>query len=419
MTDISENRLIWILSEQEDLIAFLREDLLTETIQVKSYSPHDLQEIKNEILHFTPDLIISCHHKLTHILSLANREKIPIMILVSEHESSVMEAYNHFPVVKILEMSHPYQSIRPVVSEFFNDLRNHARSKILFIIPDETERNIFRNISQIYKYGATFTETYARAEELLEIKPYDLVVVNVDSPDEDSEFLLSNIRKQDANLPVLALSAGNRRVMFHSLYDLGVNDFLHIPFDIDELTLKISCLLRTVLSMKAIKKLSELDYLTQLLNRRSFYDQIMPYINLSRRQNLPFSIIMSDIDHFKRINDTFGHDTGDKILIESAKILRNNLRNYDILARFGGEEFVIFISNVNEINAMYVAEKLRKGFKDTLNDRLDKPITMSLGVSTWSGGEVDIDKLIRQADKALYVSKNSGRNRVTHFRNLL
>jgi diguanylate cyclase (GGDEF)-like protein len=419
MTDIREKRLIWILSEQENLVAFLSEDLLTETIQVKSYSPHDVQEIKNEILHYPPDLIISCYHNLTDILAPASQEKIPLMLLVPEHELSVLEAYNHFPVVKILEMPHPFQSIRPMVSEFFNDLRNHARSKILFILPDQTERNVFRNISQIYKYGATFAETYARAEELLETKPYDLVVVNVDNPDENSELLLGNIRNKDANLPILALSAGHRRVMFHSLYDLGVNDFLHIPFDIDELTLKISGLLRTVLSMKAIKKLAEVDYLTQLLNRRSFYDQIMPYINLSRRQNLPFSIIMTDIDHFKRINDTFGHNTGDKILIESAKIMRNSLRNYDILARFGGEEFIIFISNVNEINAMYVAEKLRKGFKDALNDRLDKPITMSLGVSTWAGGEVDIDKLIQQADKALYVSKNSGRNRVTHFRNLL
>ncbi|MCD6235142.1 MAG: diguanylate cyclase [Candidatus Marinimicrobia bacterium] len=419
MAEISENRLIWILNDQKDLIAFLRDDLSTETIKIKSFSPDHLRDIKKEMLHFPPDLMIICHHKLTDILPLANREKIPLIMLVPEHESSVLEAYNHFPVVKILEMSQPYQSIRPVVSEFFNDLRNHAKSKILFILPDETERKLFRNISRIYKYGATFAETYAGAEELLKTKPFDLVVVNADCQDEDSALLLSNIRSKDANLPVLALSAGNRRVMFHKLYDMGVNDFLHIPFDIDELTLKISGLLRTVLSMKAIKKLSEVDYLTQLLNRRSFYDQIMPYINLSRRQNLPFSIIMTDIDHFKRINDTFGHDTGDKILIESAKIMRNNLRNYDILARFGGEEFVIFISNVNEINAMYVAEKLRKGFKEGLNDCLDKPVTMSLGVSTWSGGEVDIDKLIQQADKALYVSKNSGRNRVTHFRNLL
>ncbi len=416
---MNEKRVIWILSDQEKLIGFLRQDLMTDTIQVKSYAPDNLNEIKNEIRHYPPDLIISCHHRLTDILPLANREKIPLMMLVPDQDVSHLEAYDHFPVVNILEMSDAFHSIRPVVSEFFNDQRNHAKSKTLFILQNESDRNIFRNIRQIYKYGSTFADTYKKAEELLDTKPFDLVVLNVDNPDESSKDLMNNIRNRDANLPVLALSAGNKRVMFHKLYDQGVNDFLPVPFNIDELTLKIAGLLRTVLSMKAIKKLSEVDYLTQILNRRSFYDQIMPYINLSRRQNLPFSIIMTDIDHFKRINDTFGHDMGDKILVESAKIMRNNLRNYDILARFGGEEFVIFISNVNEINVMYVAEKLRKGFKEGLNDRLDKPVTMSLGVSTWVSGDVDIDKLIQQADKALYVSKNSGRDKVTHFRNLL
>jgi diguanylate cyclase (GGDEF)-like protein len=419
MPDTHENRVIWILSDQDALIRFLHQDLATDTTQIKTYSLNHLNDVKNDIRHFQPDLIMSCYHRFSEILALVNREKIPLMLLTENLNSTVLQAYDHFPVVNIINVSNQFQSIRPFVSEFFNDQMNHAKSQILFILPDEKDQIFFRNISHIHKYGSTFSNTYEKADQLLDTKQFDLIVLNVDSPDENAEYMLNSIRNRDANIPVLALSSGNKRMMFHKLYDQGVNDFIHIPFQIDELTLKIAGLLRTVLSMKAIKKLSEVDYLTQILNRRSFFDQIQPYINLSRRQNLPFSIIMTDIDHFKRINDSYGHDMGDKILIESAHVMRNNLRNYDILARFGGEEFVIFISNVNEINAMYVAEKLRKGFKGAFADRFDHSVTISLGVSTWAGGDVDIDKLIQHADKALYVSKNSGRNKVTHFRNLL
>ncbi len=419
MTGTNEIKKIWILSDQEELTAFLREDLATDSVHVTAYPLSRLEDVKTDIRHDQPDLLISCYHRVEEIIPLANREKIPLMLLAESLDKSVLRAFDHFPVVGILKMTEPFRSVRPRVSEFFNDQANHAKSRLLCVLPDESEQVLFRNISSIHKYGTMITGSCKKAEELLQAKPFDLIIVNVDHTDEKVNDFLYAVRNRDGNIPMLALSSRDRRVMLHKLYELGVNDCVHIPYTIDELNLKIAGLLRTVLSMKAIKKLSEVDYLTQILNRRSFYDQIQPYINLSRRQNLPFSIIMADIDHFKRVNDNYGHDMGDKILVESARVMRNNLRNYDILARFGGEEFVIFISNVNEINAMYVAEKLRKGFKSAFEDRFDHPVTMSLGVSTWSGGEVDVDELIQHADKALYVSKNSGRNRVTHFRNLL
>lgn len=416
---MNEERTIWILSDQPNLTDFLKNDLLTDTIHIQTYSYSQMSEIKAQIRHYPPDLLISCYKKFSEILPLVNREKIPLILLADELNTANLSAYDAFPVVNVVKMEMPFISVRPIVSDFFNDQISNANSKILIVIPEEKDAVLFRNISHIYKYSATYTDSYDRADELLETNQFDLLIVDADSPLENVDYLLKNLRNRDSNLPVLALSEGNERIMRHKLYDLGVNDFIHKPFQIDGFRLKVAGFLRTVLSMKAIKKLSEVDYLTQILNRRSFYDQVLPYINLAQRQKQPFSVVMTDIDHFKRINDTYGHDMGDKILVETAKVLRANLRNYDILARFGGEEFVIFISNVDELNAMYVAEKLRKGFKQVFQDRLEYPITTSLGVSTWTSGPVEIDELISKADKALYVSKNSGRDKVTHFRNLL
>lgn len=416
---MNEDRTIWILSDQPKLTEYLKNDLATDTIHIQSYTYSQMSEIKGQIRHYPPDLLISCYRKFNEILPLANREKIPLILLADELNLQNLSAYDAFPVVNVVKMEMPFHSIRPIVSDFFNDQISHANSKILLVIPNEEEAVLFRNIASIYKYSATYTDSYDKADEFLETKSFDLLIVDVDSPLENADYLLKNLRNRDSYLLVLALAGGNERIMRHRLFDLGVNDIIHKPFQIDAFNLKVASFLRTVLSMKAIKKLSEVDYLTQILNRRSFYDQTLPYINLAQRQKQPFSIIMTDIDHFKRINDTYGHDMGDKILVESAKVFRNNLRNYDILARFGGEEFVIFISNVDELNAIYVSEKLRKGFKSNFADKLEYPVTVSLGVSTWTSGPVEIDELITKADKALYVSKNSGRDKVTHFRNLL
>jgi len=416
---MNEERTIWILSDQPDLTEYLNNDLMTDMIHIQNYTYNQMSEIKDHIRHYPPNLLISCCKKFKDILPLANREKIPLILLADELNAANLSAYDAFPVVYVVKMEMPFHSIRPIVSDFFNDQISHAKSNILIVNPEDTQATLFRNISHIYKYSATYTDSYDRADEMLETKKFDLLIVDVDSSVENADYLLKNLRNRDSHLPVLALSGGDERVMRHKLYNLGVNDFIRKPFQIDEFTLKVASFLRTVLSMKAIKKLSEVDYLTQILNRRSFYDQVNPYINLAQRQKQPFSIVMADIDHFKRINDTYGHDMGDKVLVESAKVLRSNLRNYDILARFGGEEFVIFISNVDELNVLYVAEKLRKGFKQVFQDRLEYPVTVSLGVATWTSGPVEIDELISKADKALYVSKNSGRDKVTHFRNLL
>ncbi|GAC1343317.1 MAG: hypothetical protein NVSMB14_07550 [Isosphaeraceae bacterium] len=166
------------------------------------------------------------------------------------------------------------------------------------------------------------------------------------------------------------------------------------------------------------------DPLTGLKNRR-FFHQVLdgacaavaaPAGN-TRSKVSEFSLIMVDIDYFKRLNDTLGHQAGDDALRRVAGLLRGGLRNGDVIARFGGEEFVVLLPNTQSKTARLVAERLRGVVADADTDGSQGPITVSLGISTSTQG-VDASTMIERADQALYHSKRSGRDRVTHFDDL-
>ena len=161
------------------------------------------------------------------------------------------------------------------------------------------------------------------------------------------------------------------------------------------------------------------DTLTSCLNRRSFFERLEAEVKNACVDALPLTCVMADIDHFKSINDTYGHAMGDKIIREIADALRMGLRSVDLLGRYGGEEFCIVLPGVDAGKSMEIAERLRSlvaaTFSRSRSDLLDRPVTMSFGVSTLDNGTTDPAQLVDQADKALYEAKNSGRNCVRRW----
>lgn len=161
---------------------------------------------------------------------------------------------------------------------------------------------------------------------------------------------------------------------------------------------------------KELERLSVTDKLTGLFNRMKLDEAFVSEIKLSNRYNSTFSIIMVDIDHFKEINDSFGHQVGDEVLIEVARILRLNTRETDIVGRWGGEEFVVICTQTDKKSVLKLAEKLRKIFQDH-NFPIVQRKTASFGVTTFQGSDQAND-LVARADEALYAAKNNGRNQV-------
>ena len=155
------------------------------------------------------------------------------------------------------------------------------------------------------------------------------------------------------------------------------------------------------------------DKLTGLYNRYKFYLIATQEINRAKRTGRPFAIILFDIDRFKQINDRYGHDVGDYVLRTIAKILRKNLRTYDYIFRWGGEEFIVLAPETDAKKAMQLAEKIRKLIEEHNFEAVGK-VTVSLGVAQFDPTtESNIDKVIKRADNALYISKKEGRNRAT------
>lgn len=148
------------------------------------------------------------------------------------------------------------------------------------------------------------------------------------------------------------------------------------------------------------------DALTGLLNRRGLETALEHF----RAHNVPFSMLALDVDHFKKVNDTFGHDAGDELLKEVAQLMKLQARDLDVVCRSGGEEFMIFLANTDLNQAFEVAERVRKSMESHHFSVVNK-ITISVGVSHWAGEPQTIKSALKEADKALYLAKENGRNR--------
>ena len=167
--------------------------------------------------------------------------------------------------------------------------------------------------------------------------------------------------------------------------------------------------------VQALETMATTDGLTGLLNKRAMLDQAEQKVRAAARFGRQLSVLVTDIDHFKRVNDTYGHDVGDKVIKGLGQVLLRHKRSTDVVARFGGEEFVVLCEQTDPQGAMLLAERIREELQKTVftSDNGEFSVTCSIGICTFPEGGADWDALFKSADEALYVSKNSGRNRST------
>jgi two-component system cell cycle response regulator len=252
---------------------------------------------------------------------------------------------------------------------------------------------------------------------------YDLAILSLTLEGCDPLRLLSEIRAQShlRNLPVLVLTEALEDPRVARALDMGVNDYLCRPVDRNELLARSATQIRKKRyqdrlrdNLKASMELAIVDPLTRLHNRRYLQAQLTALLKDDSARGSAMSLLVVDIDHFKQINDRFGHDCGDEVLRECAVRLRDAVRTVDVVARFGGEEFVIAMPDTEAFAAQRVAERIRIAFEKApfaiQGGKQGIPVTASIGVATVYGQEGDGDALFRQADAALYEAKRDGRN---------
>ncbi|MDD2432568.1 MAG: diguanylate cyclase [Clostridia bacterium] len=198
--------------------------------------------------------------------------------------------------------------------------------------------------------------------------------------------------------------------------EAGADDYIIKPFNEMELKFRLKTGERIINLEDQIMQLALTDPLTGLLNRRAFIDRLESEINRYQRLEESLSLIMVDLDDFKKVNDNYGHLVGDEVLKGVAKCFSSILRKYDFIGRYGGEEFVICLPGVKIKQAGEIAERLRRGMKELIVNKETEPlklnVTASFGVSTLGENTFNVHNLTKKADEALYVAKTRGKDQV-------
>ena len=300
---------------------------------------------------------------------------------------------------------------------------NRAGARI--VIADDNERQARRIADELAIEHRPVIEPDPDKAMLAVKARADLLIVNAASRGFDGLRLAAHARSEEAlrHMPVLAIVDPDEKSRAIKALELGVNDILAKPVDPEELAARVRTLVRQKrytdylrsnldLSMEA----AVTDTLTGLHNRRYMSSQAGALVKRATHGGEPVSALLVDIDHFKRINDTFGHDVGDEVLREFAVRLATNVRAIDLACRYGGEEFVVVMPDTQLKDALRIAERLRLHVAGTpfrapgLSDPLT--VTISVGVACTLGAGDTQEALLKRADAAVYEAKAHGRNQV-------
>jgi two-component system cell cycle response regulator len=301
---------------------------------------------------------------------------------------------------------------------------NNPTGRIL-VIEDRPESVAWFNNALKPANEVAAVDTFEEALVRVKGGDYDLIVVSLGMRGFDGLRLCSQLRSlpEGRNVPILVVvSEGERRKLTQAL-EMGVNDYLTRPVDKNELTARVRTQLRKKRYADRLRHNVQLslemaitDQLTGLHNRRYMERHLSNLISNAGRTGRPLAFLIMDIDYFKSVNDTHGHDIGDEVLREFSARIGANVRGIDLACRYGGEEFVVVMPDTDISFAYMVAERLRRSVEATPFEISRDPkklnITISIGIAASEGEKDTAEALLHRADQALYRAKRDGRNRV-------
>jgi two-component system cell cycle response regulator len=291
------------------------------------------------------------------------------------------------------------------------------------LVVDENERQA-RRICR-YLEGLHRPISHSEASQLgISGSMVDLLIVSLANEKLDGLKLCAYFRSLEStrDLPILVVAESDDEKKAVRALDLGASDIVIKPIDSEELLARVKTQVRKKRYLDALRarldqsmELAVTDQLTGLHNRRYMRVQLESFVKRANMGGAPVSILLCDIDHFKKINDIHGHAAGDDVLREFGRRLRENIRPMDVACRYGGEEFVVIMPETSQALAQQAGERIRQVMADTTfsvsrGDELK--VTMSGGVSTIVAPEDTMDALLKRADDALYRAKSAGRNKV-------
>ena len=296
-----------------------------------------------------------------------------------------------------------------------------TQNTILIVDDDKSNLMALSHILQ-KEYAVRIAPDGASAVRIAEKYMPDLILLDIVMPDMDGYQVLAALQKSEktAHIPVIYITGLNNNDDERRGLISGAADYISKPFDEMIVTLRVQHQIRIINQLRTIEHLSLMDQLTEIPNRRNFDQRLEAEWGRAMRESTPISLLMLDVDHFKRYNDTYGHQQGDKALCAVAGVLTQTLkRKSDFSARWGGEEFAVLLPNTDSSGGLRIGSQICENMAAAAIRRdsgEDTALTVSIGVHTHRPTPgCSVDEFLSRADRALYTAKKSGRNRVCAY----
>ncbi|MGL1936005.1 MAG: diguanylate cyclase [Fibrobacterales bacterium] len=290
------------------------------------------------------------------------------------------------------------------------------------LVVDDVSINtkILKKILVLNGYQVIIALSAEDAVSIANQSPPDLVMLDINMPEVNGYELSMQMKKNKSleDIPIIFISASTDTHTIVKAFDSGGVDYVTKPIERREVLARVKVHLELqqikrelLLTNKKLQQLAITDELTQTFNRRNMIERFRDAFSYADRYNTDVSVLMIDLDFFKRVNDSLGHNAGDAVLSEVSNIMKGIVRDSDVVGRWGGEEFVLIFPHTNIDGALQVAEKIRRTLEEHSLDTAKTGVTISGGLVQHKQGEA-IDDCINRADILMYKAKEAGRNRI-------
>nr|WP_231609610.1 diguanylate cyclase [Pseudoalteromonas sp. SWYJZ19] len=337
---------------------------------------------------------------------------IPTIVMTGNIDKKTRDTVEKYPIIDyiIKENKQAYQYLEKQLHR----LPRNENVKVLVVDDSKSTRRYICSLLVRHKYQIIEAQDGQEALKMLESSPHiSVIITDNEMPNMNGDELCSEIRRLYSNdeKAIIGIS-GSDSVGLSSLFlKNGANDYLHKPFNSEEFYCRLSQNVDMLEQIATIKRQANTDYLTNLPNRRYFFEETNKSLKKIKNKQGSGALAMLDIDHFKIINDTHGHDVGDEVLKGLSICFSKYFKKY-LVARLGGEEFAVYFANADKQEALKRLEGFRYFIEANSQEFSKEKIKFTISIGFADGPVYQIDELLKQADLKLYDAKESGRNKV-------
>lgn len=338
--------------------------------------------------------------------------EIPTIVMTGNIDQQTRDTVEKYPIIDYItkENKQAYQYLEKQLLR----LPRNENVKVLVVDDSTSTRRYICSLLARHKYQTIEAKDGVEALKMLEASP-DITVIITDNemPNMNGDELCTQIRSLYSNdeKAIIGISGADSSALSSLFLKNGANDYLHKPFNSEEFYCRLSQNVDMLEQIATIKRQANTDYLTNLPNRRYFFEEAEKSLKQIKRTNGDGALAMLDIDHFKSINDTYGHDVGDEVLKGLSICFKKYFKKH-LVARLGGEEFAVYFIDVEKQEALKRLEGFRYFIEANSHEFSSAKIKFTISIGFVSGPVYQIDELLKQADLKLYDAKETGRNKV-------